>query len=361
MGVIKTLQLFQVLLLIESFHISPVSVTSSWLSMALMSSANPFISRGSCDEIGDRLNDEQLKVCKVHINAMDSVKYGATMAVSECQHQFRHRRWNCTTVQFDRSPVFGNQSTTRGTREAAFVHSISSASVAYAVTRSCTEGKLGDQCGCDQTYKGDSKRGWEWAGCSEDIDYGIWFSEKFVDARERGRKVDPSRVLMNIHNNRAGRLAVKTYMKRQCKCHGTTGSCKFQTCWLSLPNIRIVGDHLKEKFDGATMVSQRVIGPRAVLVPTKENIKPPTIEDLVYLDNSPDFCNADSNTGSLGTQGRFCNRTSLAIDGCDLMCCSRGYTTYQKIRVEQCYCKFYWCCSVRCRKCPRTVEVSVCK
>ena len=83
-------------------------------SMALMSSANPFISRGSCDEIGDRLNDEQLKVCKVHINAMDSVKYGAIMAVSECQHQFRHRRWNCTTVQFDRSPVFGNQSTTRG-------------------------------------------------------------------------------------------------------------------------------------------------------------------------------------------------------------------------------------------------------
>ena len=31
MGVIKTLQVFQVLLLIESFHISPVSVTSSWL------------------------------------------------------------------------------------------------------------------------------------------------------------------------------------------------------------------------------------------------------------------------------------------------------------------------------------------
>lgn len=93
-----------------------------------------------------------------------------------------------------------------GTREAAFVHSISSAGVAYAVTRSCSQGKLGRKCGCDQTYNGMSDEGFKWAGCSDDIQYGIDFSKKFVDARERGRKEEnPARVLMNVHNNGAGR------------------------------------------------------------------------------------------------------------------------------------------------------------
>lgn len=39
---------------------------------------------------------------------MNSVKFGATVAVQECQHQFRYRKWNCTTEQFEKSPVFGN-------------------------------------------------------------------------------------------------------------------------------------------------------------------------------------------------------------------------------------------------------------
>ena len=155
--------------------------------------------------------------------------------------------------------------------------------------------------------------------------------------------------------------AVKKYMRLQCKCHGMTGSCKVKTCWMSLPNFRKVGDHLKDRFDGATMVTQGVVGPDAVLVRKNERFKPYTVDDLVYLDDSPDFCDADANTGSLGTQGRSCNRTSQAMDGCDLMCCKRGYTSHQETRVEQCSCKFHWCCSINCRKCLKTVEVSVCK
>lgn len=155
--------------------------------------------------------------------------------------------------------------------------------------------------------------------------------------------------------------AVKKFMRVQCKCHGVSGSCNVKTCWRSLPNFRLVGDHIKEKFDGATEVEVRLIGSRRVLVPRNRDFKPHTIVDLVYLDRSPDFCNADANTGSLGTQGRFCNRTSQAIDGCELMCCNRGYTTRMESRVERCLCKFHWCCYVRCQECQKRVEVSVCK
>ena len=37
------------------------------------------------------------RFCKKHPGFMSSVKVGAASAISECQHQFRSRRWNCST------------------------------------------------------------------------------------------------------------------------------------------------------------------------------------------------------------------------------------------------------------------------
>lgn len=30
------------------------------------------------------------------------------MAIKECQHQFKYRKWNCTTINKKNEPVFGN-------------------------------------------------------------------------------------------------------------------------------------------------------------------------------------------------------------------------------------------------------------
>jgi len=115
-----------------------------------------------------------------------------------------------------------------GTRETAFVHAISSAGVAHAVTRSCSTGTI-DRCGCDRTVQDRVKDGFEWSGCSDNIAYGNAFAKTFVDARERVKGnseckglvtisnsnaavVKPSvkgsaasKALMNLHNNNAGR------------------------------------------------------------------------------------------------------------------------------------------------------------
>ena len=77
-------------------------------SLALSSSVISFATKGSCDEVGAHLNNRQVQVCKRYIDVMNSVKFGASIALEECQHQFRYRRWNCTTVKFEKSPVFGN-------------------------------------------------------------------------------------------------------------------------------------------------------------------------------------------------------------------------------------------------------------
>jgi len=108
----------------------------------------------------------------------------------------------------------------------AFVHAISSAGVAHAVTRACSAGAL-QRCGCDKTVgqrttvgpgatrghrgvRGIGSR-FQWAGCSDNAAYGSAFAKLFVDARERARGKEASRALMNLHNNNAGR---KVYRQR---------------------------------------------------------------------------------------------------------------------------------------------------
>ncbi|KAK3599590.1 hypothetical protein CHS0354_035831 [Potamilus streckersoni] len=248
-----------------------------------------------------------------------------------------------------------------GTREAAFVHSISSAGVAHALTRACSSGDL-EKCGCDRTVRGRSAEGFEWSGCSDNIAFGTAFSRTFVDARERRKKTkNIDRILMNLHNNEAGRRALEDNVQVVCKCHGVSGSCELKTCWRSMTTFREVGNILKEKFDGATEVRLLKKKSSQALVPVNPQFKHHTDSDLVYLVASPDFCEPDSKTGSLGTAGRVCNKTSKAIDGCDLMCCGRGFETRKVTVTERCMCKFFWCCYVRCKNCERIVDEHYCK
>ena len=88
----------------------------------------------------------------------------------------------------------------------------------------------------------------------------------------------------------------------------------------------------------------------------------PRMSELVYLQASPNYCEADPAKGSLGVVGRRCNRTSTGPDGCNLLCCGRGYNTHQFTRVShQCHCKFVWCCEVKCQTCVIRSEEYTCK
>ena len=95
-----------------------------------------------------------------------------------------------------------------GTKEAAFIHAVTAAGVVHAVTQSCSAGNLTD-CSCDMSRAEgkDSDGAWKWGGCSDNIKYGIWFAQTFVDAPEEQRyTVSPDvRALVNLHNNKAGR------------------------------------------------------------------------------------------------------------------------------------------------------------
>uniref|UniRef100_A0A8C1CQ81 Protein Wnt n=1 Tax=Cyprinus carpio carpio TaxID=630221 RepID=A0A8C1CQ81_CYPCA len=325
--------------------------------LAKLSSVGSISDEETCEKLRG-LIQRQVQICKRNVEVMDAVRRGAQLAIDECQFQFRNRRWNCSTLES--VPLFGKV-VTQGTREAAFVYALSAASVAFAVTRACSSGEL-DKCGCDRNVHGVSPEGFQWSGCSDNIAYGVAFSQSFVDIRERSKGQSSNRALMNLHNNEAGRKAILNNMRVECKCHGVSGSCEVKTCWKAMPPFRKVGNIIKEKFDGATEVELRKVGTTKVLVPRNSQFKPHTDEDLVYLDPSPDFCEHDPRSpGILGTAGRFCNKTSKAIDGCELMCCGRGFHTEEVEVVDRCSCKFHWCCYVKCKQCRKMVEMHTCR
>ncbi|XP_069501396.1 protein Wnt-7b-like [Ambystoma mexicanum] len=305
------------------------------------------------------LAPRQRAFCQIRPDAMVAIGTGARIGTEECQHQFQHSRWNCSAL--GEKTLFG-QELNIGCREMAFSYAILSAGIAYAIISACNHGNLTD-CGCDQEKIGyyDKGKGWRWGGCSADVAHGIRFSQEFVDAREVKRN---ARTLMNLHNNHVGRQMLEKNVRLECKCHGVSGSCTLKTCWVTLPNFREIGFVLKERYEQAVMVEavrgRRQMQAAFLKLKTTHGYRKPAATDLVYIDRSPSFCEEEPATGSLGTQGRMCNRTSPQADNCELMCCGRGYNTFQYTHVWQCDCKFHWCCRVTCSTCTEQIHAYTC-
>lgn len=51
------------------------------------------------------LSSGQSGLCQLYNDHMIAVASGARQALSECKHQFEHRRWNCSLL--DDATVFG--------------------------------------------------------------------------------------------------------------------------------------------------------------------------------------------------------------------------------------------------------------
>lgn len=83
--------------------------------------------------------------------------------------------------------------------------------------------------------------------------------------------------------------------------------------------------------------------------------------DLLFYEQSPNYCDPNPEVGAPGTSGRLCNKTSSGADNCETLCCGRGYNTLRVKRTERCDCKFHWCCYVVCQTCEYNEWVTVCK
>ncbi|KAM6976913.1 protein Wnt-8a-like [Aplochiton taeniatus] len=303
---------------------------------------------------------------KAFLTYANSVQIGAQNGIQECKHQFALDRWNCPESALQLSTHSGLRG---ATRETSFVHAIGAAGVMYTLTKNCSMGDF-DNCGCDDSKIGQmGGRGWIWGGCSDNVEFGEQISKQFVDALENGHD---SRAAVNLHNNEAGRLAIKATMKKACKCHGVSGSCSIQTCWMQLSDFRDIGNYLKLKYDQAQrlemdkrrMRAGNSADNRGAITGKFRSI---ANTELIYLEDSPDYCARNNSQGYHGTEGRECvhggkNLSQWEKRSCRRLCHECGLRV-EKRRVEvvsSCNCKFHWCCTVRCDKCTQEVTRYFC-
>ncbi|XP_063833984.1 protein Wnt-7b [Ostrinia nubilalis] len=327
-----------------------------WSRCGALLGANIVCARG--------LTERQRALCHAAPAAVAALGNGLSMAYAECRAQLAGRRWNCSGVGDD--PRLGHV-LPLATREAAFTYAITAAGVTHALSEACARGDL-PACACAanrRRFSGAAEQ-FEYGGCGE-ASFGARFARRFLDAREL--EAD-ARAAMNLHNNRVGRKVVKEMVRRECKCHGVSGSCAVRTCWRALPPFPAVGAALRDKLRRAKHVvaeeydlrglHARAVALRHPRLVVRRTGKPPRKSELVFLAKSPQYCEPDAAAAAPGTHGRHCNRTSKGEDGCDLLCCGRGYSTVTLVREAKCRCQFHWCCSVSCHSCVTRTDTHVC-
>lgn len=290
------------------------------------------------------------------------VKAGGRLGLQECQRQFKNDIWNCTLDKhvIKELPIFVKTTLPYATRETAFIHAISSAAITHEITQQCKKGKIpGCTCAVIKKPKKTSDD-WTWGGCSDNVKFGERETKRFIDKLEKG---NDARTAFNLHNNEVGRKVVRANLRRECKCHGLSGSCTLRTCWKQLGAFENVGSDLKEIYGAAARVKfvenklqERITRDLRRAVSAKDKI-------LVYLDSSPNYCVRNSTVGSPGMLGRICRGDEVSTDKCKSLCnaCGLRHQTIQEVKTIKCKCKFVWCCSVQCDECTSKFSVTTCK
>lgn len=161
---------------------------------------------------------------------------------------------------------------------------------------------------------------------------------------------------------------IKDKMDKTCKCHGVSGSCTIRVCWRTMPKMEQVAVELRKKYDHALKVKMNKNKSKLLKMlrgrrgkKRNTNNRRPSVSSLVFLSDSPEFCNPDERYGILGTHGRTCNKTSEGTDSCREMCCGRGYNGVRKVEDVKCNCSFIWCCHVKCDLCKKDWVEYTCK
>lgn len=149
-------------------------------------------------------------------------------------------------------------------------------------------------------------------------------------------------------------------------------SCSLQTCWTQLSDFREIGNYLKIKY---TQAQKLDTDKRRVRAGNSADSRGAIVDafggvagtELIYLEDSPDYCRRNASVGLHGTEGRECLQHGAGLTqwerrSCRRLCHECGLRVEERRTevVSSCNCKFHWCCRVNCEDCSQIIVKHVC-
>ena len=317
------------------------------------------------------LTGKQVRFCRNHFKWMKAVQGSAIETKEECQEQFLHRQWNCMSV--NKAPKF-DLDLRRDTREAAYLHALSSALLVLSASRSCMAGYIND-CHCNVGSKHISVASSEAnktdlsfidrkVGCKGIIKTGRKFASKFLllGFRKTPQNLRQAKeVLVRRHNIDVGLNAVMEGEDIKCVCNGATAGCVVKYCYRRLVPVQKVAESLFQYYENATDAGIIAASTERSSDERSSAFKIPDSKEgsLVFLTKGTDYCR--SQMGGAKVTRRLCELDPSKPNSCDKLCCERGYREKLIESVKKCDCKFVFCCKVQCfNTCRSTKRVYEC-
>lgn len=147
-------------------------------------------------------------------------------------------------------------------------------------------------------------------------------------------------------------------MPRECRCHGISGQCSTQSCWISTPpSLKKPSEKLRQLYNEAVKIKEPYTRTR----PTRTASNVANDTKLVYISDSPNYCKKNKQRGITGTLNRECDGSK--DDSCTKLCSDCGFRVhsyFREVENPRCNCKFHWCCQVTCETCRERKVVSKC-
>ncbi|CAF2042617.1 unnamed protein product [Rotaria magnacalcarata] len=255
----------------------------------------------------------------------------------QCQYHFRDHPWGC---QLSSKVVSLRRFLRQASKEASFYTTLASATLTMNLINACIKGQVNDtNCLCLHSRQ----------LCQTDPTVGFQLAYLITDGTNMS-KIFQGKFLFKINqaNKEVGRQIVKNMMKKECHCHGVSGSCELQICRLRPAQLTDISSEIYTNI----YKKARYIEPIDYMNFENNN-------QLFYARKSINYCRPNAFIDYQSAQkGRECSSKEV----CEQVCCNKGYEMQTELKlIENCQCYFSWnIANVECKPCQKKITRMIC-
>ncbi|XP_017133458.1 wnt inhibitor of Dorsal protein [Drosophila elegans] len=259
---------------------------------------------------------------------------GLKQALDSCQQSFQWQRWNCPSADFVERHSKPQEASPD--REDVYVAVIAMAAIVHTLTKDCANGVI---AGC---------------GCTENA-LNVPCAHEPAKAVEQYEKHFGPASGASGHNRRVVGSLLQNSLEQECRCRqpggAGQGKCLEEECVAVLKPFESIAQELLQMYDDAIQLDSASSSNLKIMW---DNIP---LDSLVFMQDSPNYCEPEARGLWKGTRGRQCSKDgSGSLEerlSCQQLCRVCGYRVRsQHVRSERrCNCKLVWGFRLQCDVC----------